>query len=59
MTAHGGPIGDAGDGEIWLIGEFHGLAGIGLRPLGRGLRKSVVGYSRQERNGEDRQNKSA
>jgi hypothetical protein len=27
--------------------------------LRRGLRKSVVGYSRQERNGDDRQNKSA
>jgi hypothetical protein len=52
MTAHRSPIGDAGDGEIRLIGEFHGLAGIGLRPLRRGLRKSVVRYSRQERDGE-------
>jgi len=59
VTAHGGPIRDAGDGEIWLIGEFHGLVRIGLRPLGRGLRKSVVGHSRQERNGDERQNKSA
>jgi hypothetical protein len=59
VTAHRGPIGDARDGEIWLIGEFHGLGGIGLRPLRRGLRKSVVPYSRQERNREHRQDKSA
>jgi len=30
-----------------------------LRPLRRGLRKSVVRYSRQERDGEYRPNKSA
>jgi hypothetical protein len=59
MPAHCGPIGDAGDGEIRLVSEFHSLAGVGLCALCRGLRKGVVRYSRQERDGEYRPNKSA
>jgi hypothetical protein len=29
MAAHGGPIGHARDGEVRLVGEFHGWGGRG------------------------------
>jgi hypothetical protein len=40
MATHGGPIGDARDSEIRLIGKFHRLRGI--RSPFRGLRSGLL-----------------